>query len=180
MRYHEVKSCKYSFALTNLTIESIGIRHLGYFRLTYFLTETYMLKSNKKHGLLSTYGSGNGHITKKYNNKTMNLEMIKITYKVLSVGGKVNGMAPPMWLLLRSLCNAKQKTSWSFYSSKNTTVTQLLVKSYVFPISQNKIDSSNHRWLWTNTSQRTYYIPSVFQLLMENRCNMVNQHTFKS
>jgi len=69
-----------------------------------------MLKSNKKQGLLSTYGSGNRHITK-YNKKTMDLEMIMTAYRVLSVGGKVNGMAPPMWLLLRSLCNAKQKTS---------------------------------------------------------------------
>lgn len=39
--------------------------------------------------------------------KIGNLEMITKTYKLVRVGGKVNGMAPPIWLLLRSLHNVK-------------------------------------------------------------------------
>jgi hypothetical protein len=65
-----------------------------------------MLKSNKN----KVYSVHMDLATDILRNIT-NLEMIKITYKVLSVGGKVNGMAPPMWLLLRSLCNAKYKNT---------------------------------------------------------------------
>jgi hypothetical protein len=68
----------------------------------------------------------------------MNLESMKITYMVLKVGGKVNGMKPPMWLLLRSLLCETQSFVRILLSSENTIVTKLLIKSYVFPINQNK------------------------------------------
>lgn len=59
--------------------------------------------------------------------KIVNLEMIKkITYKLLRVGGKVNGISPPMWLLLRSLCNCETE---SFMRLLVQIIAQLLVKS---------------------------------------------------
>lgn len=53
-------------------------------------------------------------LNSKYNKKNMNLEIIKKTYKLLRVGGKVNGMAPPIWLSLRSLCNCKTENLMRF------------------------------------------------------------------
>ena len=47
-------------------------------------------------------------VNSKYNKTSQEIGdelMIKKAYKFLIVGGKVNGMVPPIWLLLRSLPN---------------------------------------------------------------------------
>jgi len=41
--------------------------------------------------------------------KIMNFKIIMITYKLRRVGGKVNGIGPSMWLLLRSLRNGETR-----------------------------------------------------------------------
>lgn len=45
----------------------------------------------------------------KYCCKIMNFKIIMITYKLRRVGGRVNGIGPSMWLLLRSLWNGETR-----------------------------------------------------------------------
>lgn len=122
-RHHEMHIY---FELTSLTIGLIRIRHLECFHLTDLRRETYAFKKEKKKkGLLVNMDLATDVLLN--TRKIVNLEMIKkITYKLLRVGGKVNGISPPMWLLLRSLCNCETE---SFMRLLVQIIAQLLVKS---------------------------------------------------
>lgn len=88
----------------------------------------------KKKQTMVEYTSTYASISKQFTyNKIMNLEMVMITYKLLRVGGKVNGIGPSMWLLPRSLCHGETKG----FMSTNTDTYKITDQELNFP-SQSK------------------------------------------